>query len=79
MSQEGACRKSQVAPGDQEDLCRVGAVGGAPLLVEGSIALLALSQSDSSHGEALSAILRQFKIFFKNNFSFSLFLSLQKK
>lgn len=38
------------------------------------IALLALSQSDSPHGEALTAILRQFKIFFKNNFSlFSFF------
>ena len=51
-----------------------GVGGGAPLLAEGSIALLALSQSDSPHREALSAILRQFKIFFKNNFSLFFFL-----
>ena len=78
LSPVGACRKSQVAPGDLEDLCRVGVWEG-PTACGGSTALLALSQSDSPQGEALREILRQFKIFFKNNFSFSLFLSLQKK
>lgn len=81
----GACRKSQVASGDQEDLCRVRRGGqweGPRCLCKGSIALLALSQSNilmEKHLVQYSNNFKYLKIFFslflyrenRGNFDFS--------